>query len=143
MTSQHGMHTNRSKYHMHPQTVASKLIGQLADGPKTASELPGSLHHDTLAAEYVDKLSFGGGDGDYNCSTTDSPRGGAAGGPVPNTLYYLYGDDRQVARELVRRHPQFVAECVEAGGRKLRARISDPMYRLIVEEQQIAARNED
>jgi hypothetical protein len=124
-----GMHTNNHEFRMHPNTVASGLVQELADGPKPAAELPDSLHHDTLASQYVDKLSVSGASG--------------GGGDVPHPLYYLYGDERQAAREFVRRHPAFVDDRLSRPGPdELSTRLSEPLYRLLTEEHQLHAHNE-
>jgi hypothetical protein len=126
MTGDMGMHTNNHETRMHPNTVRSDLVQALADGPKSAAELPSTLHHRTLASERIDKLSVSGT--------------GGGGGDIPNPLYYLYGDERQAAREFVRRHPEFVeSRLSRQGPDELSTRLSEPLYRLITEEHQLHA----
>lgn len=124
MTGAHsmGVHTNNMKFWMHPNTVASGLTQALAEGPKTAAELPVSPHSRSLAAERVDSLSVTG----------------SGSGRFPAPLYYLYGDERQAARVFVRSNSEFVEEHVSGPGDNIiRSRLSEPMYRLLIEEHQL------
>jgi hypothetical protein len=95
-----------------------RVVRRLAAGPKTTTELGTGVNQ--TVAPFVERLK--------------PPRGGPADGTDPETVVYLYGDDRAAARRFVEVNADYVAAALAADRNPLRAAWDDERYRLLVQQ---------